>query len=231
MKLITSEDILFDISQDHNIHYSGWELDAVRYIGRCLEIMRIPVNMVTYKSMLKVVDFKARMPCKLENLVSIANSKGEKIYFTDSQYFNDVSNGVRVFKNDSRTILKYGYKINNNFIQLAFNDDCIYVTFEAFPVTKGSNCKYYPMIPDGGLTKEAIRWYILMRFAERRIAMSVDYNICFSQWNNLYPQAQNEWKLRTEDERLSFARMWTRNIVDLNLADRFFVEDITQETI
>ena len=215
-KTISSDAVISKIFRDFKPANSGWIGDAFEWIGEGLEIMGAYTGYIRKPVCLEVVDFKAKLPCDLEQVEAI-EFEGHRLPYSNGT--NSVANCCINLPIHSSEYCSF----NPNYIQTSFATGKIIVHILTLPV----DCNGLPMIPDNVLCTTALSWYCISMMCLRGFKhQTIDYKTALMMWEKYYPQAQNDMNFPDIERYEQFKRTWVNVVLNINKQSEFFNDSL-----
>jgi hypothetical protein len=242
LKLVSSNAIIAELYQDFNIAGSEWVHKAKRWVARGIEIMELSGYFERTTLWDTVEEYSVILPCDLRVLGVIlvgasldsaccdsslptattpaVNSTDENGVRLDILGNGTVTGLVRLPLSASLTIGKpfeevrcanyaRGY-INNGRLHTNFETGKVMFVYYRPPLDNEG----FPMIPDFGLTIEALNFWIIAKMSMGGFQHPVfSYDKAWAKWMELYPQARNKVNYPSLEEMQGFTEMINNPII------------------
>ena len=222
-KNVSCKAVLAKIYRDLKPGYTGWEADAVEWIGEALDYMGCSAGFEHHSENVSVFNHRATLPANFYTLNGVY-FKGEKLPFGGG--FNTVNslfsflllpgmsqktitdpNAVTIV--NPRTYSGDYYIVNPNYIQTSFESGEINIRYDRYPLDKDG----LPMVPDNVYVKTACVWYVLKQML---LSGSVTSQLTFGDakglWEHACIQAGNDAMFPSPEKAERFREMWVRMI-------------------
>lgn len=220
---ISPKAIIAKIYRDYKPNNSSWINDAYEWMGEALDCIRPFNGYIEQCKCVKVVDYRAKVPCDIQFLLGISHC-GHQIKRTGS---------IPSKKHCSKDLTKLPfslnetYSLNPNYIHTSFKEGEITVYYDGIATDEEG----FPLVPDIYEIKEALSWYILMKMCVRGYKHPVvNYQMAEAEWTKFYPRAQNACKMPDIDGYDLFKRTYMGLLRDTDMSDTFF-QDTTVKTL
>lgn len=211
-KTISSEAIIAKIYRDFKPANSGWVIDALEWIGEGLSVIGVFTGMEQKPICVKIIDFKGKLPCELEQIEGVEYQKCRLPY---SNATNSIPNCCINLPLHHTEYCNF----NPNYIQTSFAEGEVIIYIQAIP----TDCNGLPMIPDNELCKTALSWYCMSMMLLRGFKHQVtNYPMAIANWEKYYPQAQNDMNFPDIERYEQFTTTWTSVVINLNKQSEFF---------
>lgn len=241
LKLVSSNAIIAELYQDFNLAGSEWVHKAKRWVARGIEIMELSgyferaslwdtveeysvilpcdlrvLGVVLIEGVTDLADSTASLPTATTPAVNSTDEFGNKIvvdYTQISTLFRlPLSQSLSIgkpFENIRQANYARGY-INNGRLHTNFETgNVLFVYFKPPLDSEG-----FPMIPDFGLTIEALNFWIIAKMSMGGFQHPVfSYDKAWAKWMELYPQARNKVNYPSLEEMQSFTEMVNNPII------------------
>lgn len=226
-KNTSCKSVLAKIYRDLKPGYSGWEADAIEWIGEAMDYMGCSSGFEKHSESISVVNHRAILPANFYTLRGVYY-EGEKLPFGGA--YNNVQNffameitpqtpQTAVTDPNAVTLISPNqyegdyYIINPNYIQTSFETGEIIVLYYRYPIDEDG----LPMIPDNITVKTAMVWYVLMQMLmSGSITSQFSYKDAQQMWKEKLIQAQNDVMFPSPDKAERFREMWVRMLPDTN---------------
>lgn len=140
-----------DLGMDEDFNVS----DAIEWAGEALELIGRPMQLLDGEpALLKIVDYKAKLPCDLHHIVTCKGAINAEcdeeeydrgVKYTAMRYSTDAYHHAYCSKSkDHQCDSDLTYKVNNNFISTSFETGLVSMAYKRIPTDKDG----YPLIPD-----------------------------------------------------------------------------------
>lgn len=211
-KTVSSDIIISKIYRDFKPNNSGWVQDALEWIGEGLEIIGAFTGMERKPFCVKIVDYKGKLPCGLEQIDGISYNN---FRLPHSNSTNDIRNRCTDIPLHTTEFCSF----NPNYIQTSFEKGEVIIYAQVLP----TDCNGLPMIPDNTLCKIALSWYCMTMMLSRGFKhQTFSYKDALAMWNLYYPQAQNDMNYPDIERYEHFTKTWTSLVINLNKQSEFF---------
>lgn len=241
LKLISSNAIIAELYQDFNLAGSEWVHKAKRWVARGIEIMELSGYFERATLWDTVEEYSVMLPCDMrvlcvvliegisdtaDNSISLPVATTPAANSTD-QYGNkievDYSLVSTLFRLPLTQSLAIGKPFENvrqaNYARGYINNGRLHTNFETGKVMfvyfrPPLDEEGFPMIPDFGLTIEALNYWIIYKMSIGGFSHPViSYDKAYAKWMELYPQARNKVNYPTLEEMQSFTEMMNNPII------------------
>lgn len=221
-KNISSKAILAKVYRDFKPGYSGWEADAIEWMGEALDYIGCAAGFEKHSEMVQVKNHRGILPANFYSLRGVTYENKPLPYggnyVNNQNYFalEVTVNTVKEVLDPNNIVLvnprNYGgdyYLINPNYIQTSFSEGEILVRYYKYPLDKEG----LPMIPDNIYVKKALSWYIVMMMIQGgNLVGPVLYEVATQKWEHACVQAGNDCMYPSPDKAERFRDMWVRLI-------------------
>lgn len=241
LKLVSSNALIAELYQDFNIAGSEWVHKAKRWVARGIEVMELSGYFQKATKWGIVEEYSAPLPCDLRVLgvvliegVLDATLSGDGLPIATAPAANyQDSDGNRIVDayEDTLTLFRLplttSLAIGQPFQQLRtaikargyINHDRLHTNFETGRVMfvyyrPPLDSEGFPMVPDFGLTIEALNYWIIYKMSLGGFEHPViDFKTALSMWKELYPQARNRVNYPSLEEIQGFTEMMNNPII------------------
>lgn len=243
---ISCKAILGKIYRDLKPNMSGWEADAVEWIGEALDFIGYHAAFIKKTKALAIKDFRSPLPADFYNLIGIYYN-GIKLPYgsnltSEGQYLDDtyISAKTEVLESSNSGMTRYGsrlynttgnsdtdyYILNPNYIITSFETGKIQLKYNAWPTDKDG----LPNVPDNIYYKQALEWYVIRQLIMGGYKHPIfSYEFADMKWQHYCIAAQNDVAMPTPDQAERFRNMWVRMIPDHNLDLNTLIDTDTHE--
>lgn len=214
------EKVLARVYRDFKPSNSGWLDDAAEWIGDAIEIMKVCQNFTPTSTKVKVVDYRAKLPCDIQTFIGVEYKCNRLI-----------PNGGLTFQNKCKCANECccvykcpcnsgeSYALNPNYIMTSFKEGEITVHYEGLEL----DCNGLPYVIDDAEYITALVWYIMSMMCLRGFKhQTIDYSFAWKMWETHYPRAQNRFRLPDIESHQRFLKSWMGLVKPTNLGDTFF---------
>lgn len=215
-KTCSVQKVLAQIYRDFKPSHSGWAEDAIEWIADAIEIMKCNQSYAEQSVELKVVDYRAKLPCEVESVLGIVyeNSRLTRNGGLNHKFPDKNSCLSSMLPNVTNS-----YSLNPNYIHTSFAEGCILVYYQGYEL----DCDGYPFVIDDAVYRDALKWYVLMIMLGRGFKHQVfGYKDALQMWNTTYPRAQNRCKMPDIDGMENFKKNWLGIAKSVNRTNDFF---------
>jgi hypothetical protein len=197
--------------------------EGVEWIGETLEKIGVPGQLVDkitngdkslgFPNSIIIKDYKGELPIDLYYVVSVIDcgTKAAMKRLTDINYMAYHCAKYQTNCNSSKS-----YKVNNNFIFTNFKEGEIMMNYKAIPLDD----KGYPLIPDNRMVKEAVKYGIISKLAQRMWLQDRFTAGKFQHFEREYlfyvNAAETSMRVPTYDEAENWKNMFQSLIPDTN---------------
>lgn len=214
-KTCSIEKVIAQIYRDFKPSNSGWIDDAAEWIFDAIEIMRVCQGFVQTTKEVNVVDFRAKIPCELENFLGV-EYKGKRL--PRSGGINHQDSNCSCLNNLVCSIDE-SYILQPNYIHTTFKDGC--VKFHYYGLE--TDCNGLPTIIDDAVYRQAIIWFVMSMMLLRGFKhQTTTYEKAWANWEKFYPRAQNRFRVADIDSYEVFKKSWMGLVKSTNLTNEFF---------
>jgi hypothetical protein len=222
-KNISSKAVLAKIYRDFKPGYSGWEADAIEWMGEALDYIGCSAGFEMHSESIPVYNHRAALPANFYTLRGVEYEDEPLPYggdfVNDRNYFaievappltqNDVIDPNNVTRVDPDHWTGDYYLINPNYIQTSFETGDIIVKYYRYPIDKDG----LPLIPDNIYVKKALSWYVAMMMAQGgNLVGQFTFSDAKMIWEHACVQAGNDVMFPSPDKAERFREMWVRLI-------------------
>lgn len=217
--------VIAKVFRDFKPSHSGWITDAIEWIGEAIDIMKCGGAYGEQVKRVKVIDFRAKMPCELESLLGISH-EGRRLPRNGGFKTKDLKDSkISLLPN---CILKSYTLSNPNYINLSFRKGHI----EVYYLGIDKDCDGFPEIIDDALVLQALEWYVMMMMLGRGFKHQVfTYKDAEERWIKAYPRAQNRIRILDIDGYQHFKKIWTGMLAGVNDPVSKFFNSVDYELI
>lgn len=233
IKTVSSKEIIARVKRDFHVKHSGWEYDALEWIGDGLEIIGAEPVYEKCHNGFKVSDHRLKVPCPVDYIseVRVIHNRDDWDYSTnmirdckESSIRIACINGNRkhkhLFVDPNAAVLSPGlplisdtnmyahewYELGLNYLRFSFRHGKVIIVYEGIPLDEEG----FPCVVDDIKVKNALAWYILRGLLLRGYKHPViNFDKADAEWTKFYPQAQNSVKMPTPDEMAFFKSNFT----------------------
>lgn len=208
LNTVSSYLLIAKVYRDFGIKHSGWETDAIEWIGDALSIIGHCAGLQSYDKTINVTEYRFKIPCNVESI--------QRLLYNGTQLRSTAYIG-------SPQAISSGnyYTRNGVYINTPFEEGCVRLIGKQYPTDENG----YPLIPDGQWHKEAISMHVIMKMIMAGYKHPVfDYKMAANLWETYYPRAQNEGVHPNIDNMERFRLMWTNWTFDKSYYNRGFLE-------
>ena len=221
-KNISCKLILAKIYRDFKPGYSGWEADAIEWIGEALDFIGCASGFEKHSEYINAKNHRAALPANFYTLRGV-DYLDESLpyggnYTSDKNFFAiEVTPVIMNEALDPNNIVLVNpngytgnyYLINPTYIQTSFEEGQILVKYYRYPLDDDG----YPMVPDNIYVKKALSWYVAMMMAQGgNLIGPVTYTDATVKWEHACVQAGNDAMFPSPDKAERFRDMWVRLI-------------------
>ena len=206
----SSKEIIAKVFRDFGVTENDLINDAIEWIGEALELIGTAKQTVPKVRIIQAQNFRVPLPKDLYILDTIryadstADTKPDRDEFKYTLSQGEIDGHDGLFEEES-SLRKHSYFIQGDFIKTSFEDKWIAVQYEAFPLDEDG----YPLIPDATEFKEALSWYIMMKFLLRGKSHPViDYQHADQKWERKCVQARNAMNMPDKGQYRNFKEKW-----------------------
>lgn len=162
-KYVSIKSILYDITRYPFVEGIQPE-DIALYLTNLLSLVGSPYVYEKKFSDLEICNNKAKLPCDLIRIDGTRYRLDCTCDFLPLSYASDIYHS-NLHSNDcpDKTCeSEYSYSINNGYIYTSFSEGFIQIAYQGIVTDEDG----FPMIPDNVKFKEALKYYILLQYAE-----------------------------------------------------------------
>jgi len=240
LKLISSNALIAELYQDFHIANSEWVHKAKRWVARGVEVMELSGYFEKTTKWQDVEEYSAPLPCDLRvlcvvlveaNVVSDSYNAAAIATAPAANSTDEDGNTIEATYNENTSLLRLplsnslvigqpfqalsphqearGY-INMFRLHTNFETGRVMYVYYRPPLDKEG----FPMIPDFGLSLEALNYWIIYKLSIGGYKHPViDFQTAWNMWNQLYPQAKNKINYPSLEEMQSFTKMINNPII------------------
>ncbi len=241
LKLISSNAIIAELYQDFNLAGSEWVHKAKRWVARGIEIMELSGYFERAMLWDTVQEYSVILPCDLR-VLGVILVEGNSDVGDDSMSLptattpavnsidvngNKLIDGYELISTLFRLPLTSSLVIGKQFEHIRqsnnakgyINGNRLHTNFETGKVMfvyyrPPLDSEGFPMIPDFGLTIEALNFWIIAKMSMGGFQHPVfSYDKAWAKWMELYPQARNKVNYPSLEEMQSFTEMINNPII------------------
>jgi hypothetical protein len=168
-KYVSIEPIISKVYRDMGMSDNIDITDAIEWAGEAMEFIGATVNLHEKVRSVDVENFKAKLPCDLHYINTVAgvdmeldkdNCPVNEIAYTAMRYSTDSFHHWRCgFSEDRTCVSDMTYTINDDYLFPNFDEGKVLISYMAMPVDD----RGYPRIPDDVKFKEAVASHIKWR--------------------------------------------------------------------
>lgn len=206
--------LLQDLTLERVVNYT---VDFIRKVG-------MPKIYIEKTEKLKVVDYRAALPCDFHKMIQVRESgEGTKVFRASTDSFH--------MSEDKSRSHDLTYKLQGQVIYTSLKEGTIEIAYEAIPV----DCDGYPQIPDNSSFRDALELYITKRrykvlFDTGKIKGDV-YSTTCQDYAFAVGQAQTSLIMPSIDEMESITNMWNTLIPRVTEHRMGFINSGSKETL
>jgi len=225
---ISSRAVLAKIHRDFKPGYSGWEADAIEWIGEALDYIGCASGFEKHSEMIPVKNHRAILPANFYTLRGVNYNNeplpyGGNFYSDQSVFAIEVIPGLVsqtdaldpnhvVTINPDQYAGDY-YLVNPNYIQTSFATGEILVQYYRYPLDTSG----LPLIPDNIYVKKACSWYVAMMMAQGgNLIGTFTFADAQRMWEKACVQAGNDCMFPSPDKAERFREMWVGLVPNLD---------------
>lgn len=220
--LISSANLLAKVWRDFKPTASGWDIDAIEWIGDALNIMKLSVGTVQDHCEIDVKNYRAKLPCAVEALYFITDQEGCLIDPINSHVI--ISKAAQLYEKvigKAITRSRAHYQVNGNIVHFSFAEGKIIMYYECLPTDENG----FPKIPKDSMITQALSWYIIRQLCLRGMQHPVvNFQMADARWEEYYPRAQNRSKKMTPEDRALFHKNWVSLIPTLHRRESYYTD-------
>lgn len=231
--LISSKAVLAKIYRDIKPTLSGWESDAIEWIGEALDFIGYQAAFKKRTKTIQIKDFRSPLPRDFYNIIAVYY-KDKKLPYGEDIIGSEASTNestyiaakTEVLESTNTEMTRYGsrlyntdtagdyYILNPNYIITSFEEGEIELKYNAWPTDKDG----LPEIPDNIYYKQALEWYVIRQLLMSGMTHHIfNYEYADDKWKFYCRAAQNDGAMPNPEKAERFRNMWVRMIPDHNL--------------
>lgn len=248
----SSQGIISKVYRDFAITMSGWEANAIEWIGEVLDSLgNVPIFEPKTKE-ITVSSFRAAIPCDLYLLEVVEYNGCHLPYGLDTVHDRStvsvtadgslVDTSASLFKTNvdgslSDDAVRYFYQVRKTLNYSGAMGESYWVkpgyivtSFESGTIKihyRGwpIDDKGFPLVPSNPFAKQAITWYIFSRLLMGGYEHpQFRYDYAFNQYEKYFLMAQNDMAMPSPDKFASIKNMWVRMIPNISFEEQFFID-------
>ncbi len=214
-KTCSIEKVIAQIYRDFKPANSGWVDDAAEWMFDAIEIMRVCQSFVEKGVELKVIDYRVKLPCDIENLLGFEYKNKRLPKSGGSNHKNAKCSCL----DNLICSVDESYSLNPNYAIMTFKDGCVTCYYDGLE----TDCNGLPTIIDDAVYRQAIIWYVMAMMLLRGFKhQTVTYEMAWQKWEIFYPRAQNRFRVADVDSYEVFKKSWMGLVKSTNLTNEFF---------
>lgn len=192
--------------------------DIPQWIEDAIEIIGIPNYYVYRYHVSKVTEYKAGLPCDIQNLhgiwvspdcIKAKNAKSlKRLFLRHSPLFGagiQTDNGIQTNCHGTA----YG-SINGGMVHTSFREGYLYIVYKGIPL----DCDGYPLVPKDAKVNEALQYYFIYKMGLSGYKHPViDMKTAYQMWEKTYPAAGNSINWMDLQDLQEFTELWTNVLI------------------
>lgn len=166
---------------------------------------------------IEICDWCGMLPCDIIHINQTKTAEGVAMKYTSDSFHIHNKTSSDLYNKS-----KYVYTINGDNIFTSFEEGTVVMNYRALPIDE----KGYPLIPNDIKFKEAVRYHLMWKIAQRlfykgKINQAIFQNI--EQNRDWYiGAAQSRAAMRSHDQMESLSNQFVRLIQDSSAHDDFY---------
>jgi hypothetical protein len=196
-RLISSGAVVAKVMRDFNPTNNGWQIDAIEWIADAINEMLLKNAYIPICRELEVKNYRTKIPCNLEFFAGISYDGCRLTPLNSEIPIQSAYKEFAEYNNLSTNAVNH-YQINPDYIHFNFESGTVNVYYWGLPLDDLG----YPMVPDEGVIKEALSWWVMYKYLLRGGKHpSINWQDAMTMWKEYNPKARNRAK------RVTFADM------------------------
>lgn len=199
--------------KEYGLEDTSYVEDIPQMVEDAMNIIGISNYYVYKHRLVPVQQYKASIPCDIENLYGIwvandlcstntNNNNLKRLFIRNSPL---LGKGFQTTQHESA----YG-SINGRFIHTSFDTGQIYIVYTGIPL----DCEGYPLVPKDAKLNEALQYYFIYRMSLSGYKHPViDFKTAYDMWNRLYPAAGNSINWMDLQDYQDFTELWNNVLI------------------
>lgn len=231
---IQAREIIANVYNDFNIQTTDWEIRAIEWIGKALNLMNIYLALTPCSKDVEVIGFRAKVPCDIKSLKAI-ESLDYNIRLVNSYAVNKHEKDFQ-----SQKVTEYIYYTldKNGYAHFGFETGTVRFHYLKLPTYYDNQLNAeIPLVPNEENTKEAIAYFILYKLLSRGynhpvFSLNSPNPVLnpYQMWRHYKAKARNKVNSLNYDMRKLHSDMWTSLVKNLEADKNSFYDNNPKDT-
>ena len=225
---VSAKVVIAKVFRDLNLQEEERWQDMIEWIAEALSFIGASPVYVTKPATICIKGHRGILPCDLESISYIQDipSGSKVVYATDQRTVHaETTNGTNI---EVPQGARKTYTLNGGYINTSDRETELFLSYKAFPTCEEG----FPMVPKDVSAQTAMFWYIvkqMMYGGYTHPTFTLPY--VEDQWNWYCGQSVGKMNMPNLDQLEVMRKTLMRMIPQVNLAEGFFTNQNTTDTI